>query len=436
MAYKNSYRARVGNGILLLLLGILFVLWVAFTPVLQEGESAKQLFSESCSSMAMLLMAFSLVLATKVRGIESFFGGLDKMYMAHKRNGILALLLLVAHFFTVVEKPAVEGHPDNFNPGGPLGMLAFVGLLVMVLMAVAPRIPFIGGYIKLSYSKWQVSHKAIGIFFIIGAVHAILLDTMMERSTALKTFNGLVILTGGLAYFYKLVLFRFVRRKYPYVVLEANHLNPSVVEVVLEPKKKPLSYNAGQFLFVEFEGDKLLSESHPFTISSAPTNENIRLTIRASGDYTRHVYKTLKRGTPAKLEGSYGRFDHSQASRQQVWVGGGIGLTPFLSWARQFQNDNGFDVDLFYTVSSKEDAIFLDELNSVARENDNFRLHVVYSNIDGRLDADKIISKVESFSNRDFFFCGPAAMTESIANQLKSKGIPDGNIHFEEFSFR
>lgn len=427
-------KSNIGNSILLLLLAINLLLWIFFTPPLQEGQSAKQLLSEFFSSTAMILMAFSIVLSTRARGFESFFGGLDKMYMAHKRNGILAILFLVLHFFTLSKVPSVEG--QAMNPGGPLGMLAFLGLLIMVVLAVAPRIPFIGGYIKLTYSRWKISHKAIGVFFIIGFVHMFLVDTAMERSKPLGAFVSIISIIGVLAYIYKIVIFGFVRRKSPYRVKEANHLNPSVIEVVLEPLKKSLKYKAGQFLFVEFEGDKLLSESHPFTISSGPSNDNIHLSIRASGDYTKHVYETLKPGTDAMLEGSYGRFDYTTGKSKQIWVAGGIGLTPFLSWVREFPEDSPHEVDLFYTVRSKEDALFLDEFTSADARFANFRFHLFCSNVDGHLNAEKIESITGSVAERDCYFCGPAPMTEGIAQQLKGKGVSAKDVHFEEFSFR
>jgi len=51
---------------------------------------------------------------------------------------------------------------------------------------------------------------------------------------------------------------------------------------------------AGQFLYVHFDSDKTLEESHPFTISSAPNEEHVRLSIKSSGDWTQHLHDRLK----------------------------------------------------------------------------------------------------------------------------------------------
>ncbi|MFZ8991027.1 MAG: SUMF1/EgtB/PvdO family nonheme iron enzyme, partial [Pseudohongiellaceae bacterium] len=80
-------------------------------------------------------------------------------------------------------------------------------------------------------------------------------------------------------------------------------------------------------------------ESHPFTISSAPAEDVLRLTIKASGDFTRALHQTLKAGDGAIVMGAYGMFDYKTGRPDQIWIAGGIGLTPFLAFIR----DGGYD---------------------------------------------------------------------------------------------
>ena len=40
----------------------------------------------------------------------------------------------------------------------------------------------------------------------------------------------------------------------------------------------------------------------------------------------------LKPGDPVVLEGPYGTFTLDRAQSQQIWISGGIGLTPFVAW--------------------------------------------------------------------------------------------------------
>ena len=88
-----------------------------------------------------------------------------------------------------------------------------------------------------------------------------------------------------------------------------------------------------------------MNELHPFTISSAPQEDVLRLTVKASGDFTRHLFSNLKAGMDAVIEGAYGMFDYKTGGQKQIWVAGGIGVTPFLSFIRDMNGDLAQDVD-------------------------------------------------------------------------------------------
>ena len=101
----------------------------------------------------------------------------------------------------------------------------------------------------------------------------------------------------------------------------------------MAPKKGLLAYEAGQFAFFSFAA---LSprESHPFTIASAPSGENLRIIVKASGDFTSELVRAVEVGDEVRVEGAYGHLTERHCdSQQEVWVAGGIGITPFLSRA-------------------------------------------------------------------------------------------------------
>jgi predicted ferric reductase len=56
--------------------------------------------------------------------------------------------------------------------------------------------------------------------------------------------------------------------------------------------------------------------------------------IKGLGDYTKRLPATLKAGEPVKVKGPYGQFNFSSNKPRQIWVGGGIGITPFPSGGR------------------------------------------------------------------------------------------------------
>jgi predicted ferric reductase len=160
-------------------------------------------------------------------------------------------------------------------------MIAFLGLLALVLLTIAPRIPLIGRFTRFAYHKWRLSHSLIGTFFIIGFAHAMLVDPLVRRTTVPFFYLLVLFLLGAASYLYSVFIAKVVRKTYPYAAEAIRKLNGTTVEVALKPRRAKLPFTAGQFAFVRFEGDRVLSEAHPFTISSAPHEDDLRLSIKA-----------------------------------------------------------------------------------------------------------------------------------------------------------
>jgi predicted ferric reductase len=182
--------------------------------------------------------------------------------------------------------------------------------------------------------------------------------------------------------------------------------------------------------------DKTLEEQHPFTISSAPHEETLRLSIKSSGDWTQHLHENLQPGANAFVDGPYGEFSYRAGSQTQVWIAGGIGITPFISWIRDFEiAAPEKDIDFFYTTTVPEEALFLEEIEKGVRHA-GFRAHISHSARDGRLNADKIIKTCGGLAGKDIYLCGPPPMVEGFRMAFTARGVKPSNIHYEEFSFR
>lgn len=424
-------RKHLGNLVIILLAAINVVLWLAFLPADPTGHFnyLPQVTAEIFSSTAMVLMSCTFILANRPRILEPFFGGLDRMYIAHKNIAILALLLLVGHFAVIPEGPAA------YLLGRALGVVAFVGISGSVLLALAPRIPFAGRYIQLAYHDWKFIHRFVGLFFIVGMIHLTQVSNIAKYSAANAYFN-IICYIGAAAYLYRELISPFVGRQ-SFVVDTVRKLNPSTVEVSLKPQGARPAYRAGQFLFVHFEGDKILSEAHPFTISSAPSEDRLRVSIKASGDWTKYLYANLKAGAAARVQAGYGMFNYKTGGPTQVWIAGGIGITPFLSWVRDLEAAPKHNIHFFYSVRSETDALFWDEMAAAAAKYPGFRATLNVSSRDGSLTVDKIVAASGiKCPETHVYMCGPLAMTEAFRGQFSQQGTPGDNLHYEEFNFR
>lgn len=409
--------------LLIFLLPILnTVLWLVIPKeTFPDSEAySAQFLGEVVASAGMILMGMALILAARPKFLEPLFGGLDKMYKGHKIAAILGIWLIIVHKFTIP-----ESGDEGFGP--KLGMMGLIGFVVLIVLTLLSN--------KIKYNTWKKSHKFIGLFFIVGIVHTFMVDNLLQHATLPSILTRIVSFIAAFAYLYQEVLRYIITPDLKYSVEKVNRLNDQIIELVMSPKGKSLSHKAGQFISIKFNR-KGINEYHPFTISSAPNDEQLKLSIKASGDFTKELFQSIEQGDTASVQGAYGKLDYTTGTGKQIWVAGGIGITPFLSFMRNLKPTENKEIHLFYTVRSIEEAVFVKEFEQANNTIENFNFHLWLSNDKGHLNGDSINEVSSVNKNTSVYLCGPLKMTESISKQLISKGVQKSNTHFEEFNFK
>lgn len=178
-------------------------------------------------------------------------------------------------------------------------------------------------------------------------------------------------------------------------------------------------------------------EVHPFTISTAPTDKrSLRFTVKPLGDYTARLENVLNPGVQALVAGPYGHFTRKTKQSPEIWIAGGIGITPFVAWAEAL-SDQDPDVHVFYCVRDRLSAAHLAELERLAIARRNLHLHVVESASSGRLTAERIARTVHGqLSECRVAFCGPKSMREGLKRDLIRLGLRSSAFDYEEFEIR
>jgi predicted ferric reductase len=411
------------------------VLWVVARPA---HEPTARYIGEICGAEALLLFSSSLVLATFIRPIERAFSGLDRVVVWHRYSATAAVLLLVPHVALITS--AVDPYETTFGHG--LGDLALLGLLLLVVWALAPSlrgarwpgpVRWLAG---IAYDRWLTAHRLTGLFVAVAVVHGALVSPALHQSMLLRLVYLVVGATGVAAYAYRELLAKYVFPIYDYTVAEIGRPSEDTIEVALEPVHRPLAFVPGQFIVLAFGGAGGWYR-HPFSVASAPSAPRLEVTIKALGDYTTTLQGQLEPGTPAKVVGPFGGFDYTRGGNDQIWIAGGIGVTPFLSWIRAM--DTSFDrtVDFYYSVAHESDALYLDEIEAAAARHPGFRPQVVNTEREGFLTAERTVNGRRG-SGMDVwvYMCGPPAMAKSLAKGFRQLGVPRSQIRWEHFDTR
>lgn len=390
-------------------------------------------FGVAAGSVAVIAMSQCLILAARPRLLEPLFGGLDHMYRAHKWLGITALGLMLAHdqFEPDFEHWVRETGIGDFSKD--LGEVALYGLITLILLSWIKRIPVIGW--EVPYQLWWFTHRLTGSFFALVVIHQMLVDTPYAWNDPLAVYLNVFCALGlGSYLFIQLLARRFRRRAYR---VESMERQAGVTDLTLTPLGRPMRWRPGQFAFLNVPGFGL-GEAHPFSITEPPhPTDRVRFAIKPLGDWTRRLPKRLSPGATVEVEGPYGHFNFRKGGPKQIWIAGGVGITPFLAWAQSLAAEEQRSIYLIYSVRREQDAIGLDVLNDVAKTVPAFSFDLVVSSQEGRLTADGLVGRAPfSPKDADLFFCGPSNLRRAILRGLKARGLAPKRVRFEYFEFR
>jgi predicted ferric reductase len=379
------------------------------------------------------MFALTLVLSSRLRPLEGFFGGLNRVYVAHHVFGSLALVLLLFHPLALAaERSTISARsaallllPSTNWPvtWGILGLLSMMLLLVLTL------------FVSLPYHVWEFFHKFLGPAFLFASLHLFTIHSDVSRDSMLRAYMLSLSAIGVLVYLYRTALGRLLVDRLEYRVEAVAPLSARVIQIEMAPVDRAMRFSAGQFVFVDFHQEGISSEAHPFSITSPPGEKSLGIAVSFLGDYTSRL-KQLRPGAGARVEGPFGRFSyHNYPNRNQIWIAGGIGITPFVSMARTLKGSD-YNIDLYYCVNTEGEAVFLDELSGLSKRDSNFRVILLFADVQGFLTAATVRELSGDLGDKDILLCGPTPMMKSLTDQFRGYGVKSGQIHTDEFKLR
>ena len=394
--------------------------------------------------LAITLMAVAILLAARPVQVEAALGGLDKFYRLHKWLGIAAVIMAVLHW--LVEKGPkwlvelgwlaprqrlVEvgaGHrpfAEYRDLAAGLGEWSFYILLVLATLALWRRFP---------YHLFFKTHRLMALVFLALAFHAVVLTPASYWSAPIGWL--MIALLAGAAIAAGLSIFGRIGKAQRFageVTDFHRHVGNAVLDVGVKLTTAWPGHAAGQFAFLTFASG---GQAHPFTISSGWANTGrLAFSIKGLGDYTRLLPTTVRVGEAVTVEGPYGRFDFRSDGGAQLWIAGGVGITPFIARMEALAvSGEQSRVDLIYSTDTPDDG-FLAEVRNAA-DAAGVRLYLVDSRRDGFVDLPKLAVWAPHWRKANVWFCGPMTFGNAIYKAMRADGLPMHRFHRELFQMR
>lgn len=438
---------------------LLTLLWLVGEPRLLHAESffvVRAMMMQYTGIIAIGAMSVAMILALRPQWPERWLGGLDKMYRLHKWLGIAALALAVIHWlwaeapkwavgWGLLERPArgpghtVENPVHAFfmslrGPAEGWGEWAFYASVLLIALALIKHFP---------YRYFYKTHRLLAAAYLVLVFHSVALMKFSYWMLPIGWMLALLLAWGTWAAI--IVLLRRVgidRQVQGEIASLQYYPGVHALEVDIDVPRGWSGHKAGQFAFVTSDGAE---GAHPYTIASTWDDQKRRITFIAKelGDHTCQLREKLSIGQRVKIEGPYGCFTFDDDCPRQIWVGGGIGITPFIARMKEaaMQQERaagraqGQAVDLFH-CSAEIDKTAFGKLAADARSA-KVELHLLIDTRDGLLTAERIREAVPQWREASIWFCGPVRFGEALQKNFAASGFPvQQRFHQELFAMR
>lgn len=389
------------------------------------------------------LMSLQFILAARIPFIERVFGQ-DRLIRVHRLSGTASWAFLLAHgILHMVQRYVWTGSLkiDLAYEAPVLGGL--IGLAVLTIVAITAMFRKL---LKIPYDSWKRIHRTMYFFYPLLFLHSMLLGTSFMASRFLYYFWIALFAIVLCTWLWTFVHWIRSRRNF-YRLERVTELNPSVFQYAF--RGNALNNRPGQFAFLTVEHGGKVHPAHPFTVSSAPHQEEVLFTIKKSGDFTSEL-PAIQPGSRAFIQGPFGTLtlDKIHDDAPLVFIAGGVGITPMLSMLRHMSKELcQRRIVLIWGNRGPQDLLLADEFSEIQKMLPNLKIVHVFSNCEEKQAGIEIQEKgyvngriIEQHAGdvlqdgAEIVLCGPPPMMNKVLADLKELSVKANRIHWEKFS--
>ncbi|MCW2497461.1 ferredoxin reductase family protein [Jatrophihabitans sp.] len=385
-------------------------------------------------------IAVLLALMARVPALERGVGS-DRLARWHAMGGRYVVSLAVAHTLLIIWGYAVSAHaglvpqtwsllttyPDVLMATVSLGVLVAVG----VTSARAARR-------RLRYETWHFIHLYTYLAVALMFSHQFSTGADFTSMRNRVLWSAMYIGVGATLLWYRLIVPLLNLPRHLLRVQAVVPEGPNTVSVYLQGRNlSRLRAESGQFFRWRFLTRELWYAANPYSLSSAPQPNQLRITVKTAGEHSQAL-NHLTPGTRVLAEGPYGSFTAAARRRRRVLlIGAGVGITPLRSLFESIPAAPG-DLTLLYRARSARDLVLHRELDAIGQAR-GARVHYLLSTHLPRghdpLSRSALEQLVPDLAAHDVYLCGPDGLVEALRRELRAAGVPRRHIHHESFTF-
>jgi glycine betaine catabolism B len=210
---------------------------------------------------------------------------------------------------------------------------------------------------------------------------------------------------------------------------------------------RKVGFRSGQYLdwTLDVADPDNRGNRRPFTIASAPTENEIRLGVKFYPGASAFKRALAKMRPGDVIYGSHlaGEFTLPRDNDTKIaFIAGGIGVTPFRSMVQELlDKQTPRPIVMLYGNNTGEEIAYAELFDQAERE---LGIRTVYAVADGPppardnvhqglIDADLIAREVPDYNDRMFYISGPRAMVVRFQRLLSELGVARSRIKVDYF---
>jgi ferredoxin-NADP reductase/DMSO/TMAO reductase YedYZ heme-binding membrane subunit len=395
------------------------------------------------------LLLVQVLLMARIPAVERAYGQ-DELARRHRLVGLTSFNLMLAHIVLITLGYAA------LDPKNPLvelwdlvvdypGMLLAVAGSVLLVMVAGTSIK--KARRKLRYESWHLLHLYAYLGVGLALPHQLWTgQEFLNHPVATVYWWSLWAAAAGAILVWRVGVPVYRTLMHGLRVTAVVREGPDVVSVWMQGRHlRRLPLGAGQFFTWRFLSGPGWTRGHPYSLSAAPTDDRLRITVKDLGDASRGLAQ-LRPGTRVAIEGPYGRLHSGVRSRRKVTLlASGIGVTPMRALLEEMPQRPG-DITLIYRARDEHDLIFKNEIEILAAAKGARVFYVLGHRVRDRqswlpqaaadlTDADALRQLVPDIAHHDVYLCGAEGWMSAAKAAALAAGVPADRIHEERFSW-
>src|SRR5436305_1597382 len=195
-----------------------------------------------------------------------------------------------------------------------------------------------------------------------------------------------------------------------------------------------------QFTFLQLKTKEGM-DARPMSLASSPTRPYLEYAVRLSDSPYKRAFAALQPGDEVRVFGPIGDFVLHE-TRPAVLLAGGVGITPLKGMA-EYAADKALPIPvrLAFSNRSEDEILYRDELDSLAKQNPNFRVFYTltrssadgWRGLAGRINGDRLQETAKGLDRPIYYISGTPSMVVGTYRLLEGLGISDDAIEVEAF---